>query len=68
MPDWSNEVYTIHNRLFRNNTTLDRLASLPLTMRQAMCALEDPNDMLSATKKGMYARSEPLLVKKRTAT
>ena len=62
MPDWSDEVYKVRSKLFRNNTTLDRLASLPVTERQAMYVLEDPNDTLSATKKGMYARNELLLV------
>ena len=34
MPDLSEEVYTVRSRLYRNETYLDRLASLPVTERQ----------------------------------
>jgi hypothetical protein len=64
MPDWSEEVYTVRSRLYRNETTLDRLASLPVTERQVMYVLEDPSDTLPTAKKGMFARSELLLVRK----
>ena len=63
MPDWDDEGYTVRNRLFRNNTTLDRLASMPVTKRQAMYVLEDPNNTLSIAKNGVYSRSELLLVR-----
>ena len=63
-PDWSDKVYTVRSKLLRNSTTLDRLASLPVTERQTMYVLDGPLDTLSATKKGMYARNELLLVQK----
>ena len=64
MPDWSEEVYTVSNRVFRDETTLVRLASAAVTERQAMYVLEDPDDTLPTAKKGMFARSELLLVRK----
>jgi hypothetical protein len=64
MPDWSEEVYTVSNRVFRDETTLGRLASAAVTERQAMYGLEDPNGTLPTAKKGMFARSELLLVRK----
>ena len=64
MPDWSEEVYTVSNRMFRDEATLARLASAAVTERQAMYVLEDPNGTLPTAKKGMFARSELLLVRK----
>ena len=64
MPDWSEKVYTVRNRLFRDETTFEFASSLPVTERQVMYVLEDPNDTLPTAKKGMFARSELLLVRK----
>ena len=64
MPNWSEEVYTVENRVFRDETPLGRLASAAVTERQAMYVLEDPNGTLPTAKKGMFARSELLLVRK----
>ena len=64
MPDWSEKVFTVRNRLFRDETTFEFASSLPVTERQVMYVLEDPNDTLPTAKKGMFARSELLLVRK----
>ena len=64
MPDRSEEVYTVRSRLYRNETTLDHLASAAATERHVMYVLEDPDDTLPTAKKGMFARSELLLVRK----
>ena len=64
MPDWSEKVYTVRNRLFRDETTFEHLASAAVTERQAMYVLEDPDNTLPAAKKGMFTRSDLLLVRK----
>ena len=64
MPDWSDEVYTVQNRMYRNDVPLSRLADAPVIDRQAMYVLEDPNNTLAPSKKRMYQRSELLLVQK----
>ena len=64
MPDWSEEVYTVCNRVFRDETTLGRLASAAVTERQVMYVLEDPDNTRQTAKKGMFTRSDLLLVRK----
>jgi len=54
----------LKNRMLRDETTFEYLASAAATERQAMYVLEDPNGTLPTAKKGMFARSELLLVRK----
>ncbi len=64
MPDWSDEVYTVRDRMYRNDAPLSQLGNAPVLDRQAMYVLDDPHHTLSSAKKGMYLRSEMLLVQK----
>ena len=64
MPDWSDEVYTVRDRMYRNDAPLSHLGNAPVLDRQAMYVLDDPRHTLSSAKKGMYQRSELLLVQK----
>ena len=64
MPDWSDEVYTVRDRMYCNDAPLSQLGNAPVLDRQAMYVLDDPNNTLSSTKKSMYQRSELLLVQK----
>ena len=65
MPDWSDEVYTVQSVLKgHNQAPLTHISYQPLNDRQAMYQLRDPNNTLNNNKKGMFTRSEPLLVKK----
>ena len=64
MPDWSEKVYTVRNRLFRDDTTFEYLGSAPVTERQAMYVLNDLVNTLPTAKKGMFTRSDLMLVRK----
>ena len=64
MPDWSEKVYTARNRLFRDDTTFEYLGSAPVSERQVMYVLNDPDNTLPAAKKGMFSRNDLLLVRK----
>ena len=65
MPDWSGEIYTVQSvSKGRDDTSLDHIAYQPIIDRQAMYRLGDPNNTLHDYKRGLYTRSELLLVKK----
>ena len=65
MPDWSDEVYTVQSvSKGRNEAPLTHISYQPIIDRQAMYQLRDPNNTLNNYKKGMFTRSELLLVQK----
>ena len=65
MPDWSDEIYTVQSiSKGRHDTTLDHIPYQPIIDRQAMYRLGDPNNTLRDYKRGLYTRSDLLLVKK----
>jgi hypothetical protein len=65
MPDWSDEVYTVQSvSKGKDDEAFDHISQGPIIERQALYQLRDPNNTLSSFKKGMFMRSELLLVKK----
>ena len=65
MPDWSDEVYTVQSvSKGKDDEAFDHIAQGPIIERQALYQLRDPNNTLSSFKKGMFMRSDLLLVKK----
>ena len=64
MPDWSDEVYTVRDRMYRNDAALSQLGNAPVLDRQAVYVLDDPRRTLSSAKRGTHQRSELLLVQK----
>ena len=65
MPDWSDEVYTVQSvSKGKDDEDIDHISQGPIIERQALYQLRDPNNTLNSYKKGMYMRSELLLVKK----
>ena len=65
MPDWSDEVYTVQSvSKGKDDEDIDHISQGPIIERQALYQLRDPNNTLSSYKKGMFMRSELLLVKK----
>ena len=65
MPDWSDEVYTVQSvSKGKDDEDIDHISQGPIIERQALYQLRDPNNTLSSFKKGMFMRSELLLVKK----
>ena len=65
MPDWSDEVYTVQSvSKGKDDEDIDHISQGPIIERQALYQLRDPNNTLNSYKKGMYMRSELLIVKK----
>ena len=65
MPDWSDELYTVQSvSKGKDDASLDQIAYQPIINRQALYRLRDPNNTLHDYKRGLYTRSELLLVKK----
>ena len=65
MPDWSDEIYTVQSvSKGKDNEAFTHISQGPIIERQALYQLRDPNNTLSSFKKGMFMRSELLLVKK----
>ena len=65
MPDWSDEIYTVQSvSKGKDDESFDHIAQGPIIERQALYQLRDPNNTLNSYKKGMFMRSELLLVKK----
>ena len=65
MPDWSDEIYTVQSvSKVKYDEDFTHVSQGPIIERQALYQLRDPNNTLSSFKKGMFMRSELLLVKK----
>ena len=64
MPDWSDEVYTVRDRMYRNDAPLSQLGNAPVLDRQAMYVLDDPHHTLSSAKKACISAASCCWFKK----
>ena len=65
MPDWIDEVYTVESvSKGRDQAPLTHISCQPITDRQEVYILRDPNNTLNHYKNKMFLRNELLLVQK----
>ena len=62
VPDWTDEVYTVRDKVCRNDTPLNYLVHALALDCQAKYVLEDPINKLPSANAGMYQRGQVLLV------